>query len=254
MRFGVLYDGRVSRPVIGLCTALEQARWGPWDVPAAVLPFNYVQAVHRAGGLAVLLPPDPQAEEDADDVLDIIDALVLAGGSDMDPGTFGADRHPAVVHTTPARDAFELALTARALERDMPFLGICRGLQVLNVARGGTLLQHLPEDLGHEDHLRHPGTFDDSDHLVRLAPGSLAARAAGEERHRVLSHHHQAVDRLGEGLTVTGWAVDDDLPEAVEDTAAGFALGVQWHPEADETSRLIGALVHEAARRIGDPV
>jgi putative glutamine amidotransferase len=236
--------------VIGLCTALEQARWGPWDVPAAVLAYNYVESVHRAGGLAVLLPPDPRAVEDPDGTLDLLDALILAGGSDVDPASFGAERHPAVVHTTPERDAFELALAERAIERDIPFLGICRGMQILNVARGGTLLQHLPDDLGTHDHLRNHGTFEGSAHEVRLDEGSLAARAAGEETHRVLSHHHQAIDRLGTGLTVTGRAVGDALPEAIEDRSAGFALAVQWHPEADETSRLIGALVREAAGRL----
>jgi putative glutamine amidotransferase len=146
----------------------------------------------------------------------------------------------------PERDAFELALTRRALERRVPFLGVCRGMQVLNVARGGTLRQHLPDDLGHTEHRRVIGSFDQADHDVRLAPGSQAARAAGEERHNTKSHHHQAVGRLGEGLEVTGWAVIDDLPEAIEDPSLPFALGVQWHPEADALSRVIGALVASA--------
>jgi putative glutamine amidotransferase len=239
----------VPRPVIGLCTAVEQARWASWDVPAALLPLNYVEAVQRAGGLAILLAPDPHALGDPDEILDLVDGLVLAGGADVDPRTYGAERHPAVVHTTPERDDFEVVLARRAIERDLPFLGVCRGMQIMNVARGGTLLQHLPDELGHEDHLRVPGTFDGSDHEVRLDGGSLAARAAGEERHRVLSHHHQAIDRLGAGLTVTGHATGDALPEAIEDPDARFALGVQWHPEADETSRLIAALVAEAAGR-----
>jgi putative glutamine amidotransferase len=140
----------------------------------------------------------------------------------------------------------------RALERDMPVLGICRGMQVLNVACGGTLHQHLPELVGHEDHRRVLGSFDGADHDVRLAPGSLAARAAGEELHATKSHHHQGVDRVGDGLVVTGWAQLDELPEALELERNRFALGVQWHPEADERSRLIAALVEEArARRDG---
>jgi len=240
--------------VIGLCTAVEQARWGTWDVPAALLPLNYVQAVQRAGGIALLLPPDPSGEADPDEILDLVDALVLAGGSDVDPASYGAAPHPTVVHVTPERDAFEVALARRALERDLPFLGICRGMQIMNVARGGDLIQDLPEHLGSREHLRTPGSFDGADHEVRLLEGSLAARAAGEELHRTLSHHHQAIDRVGEGLAVTGWSTMDALPEAIEVPQARFALGVQWHPEADETSRLIGALVAEAvaAARVAD--
>jgi putative glutamine amidotransferase len=239
-----------SRPVIGLCTALERARWGPWETAAHLLPREYADTVQRAGGIAVLLPPDPRAAEHPDEVLDLLDALLLAGGSDVDPAAYGAQRHPMTIGTNPERDAFEVALAQRAIERDLPFLGICRGMQVLNVARGGTLLQHLPETHGHDEHRRNPGSFDGADHPVRLEPGSLAARAAGEEVHRTLSHHHQAVDRVGDGLVVTGLSDLDDLPEAIELPDRQFVLGVQWHPEVDETSRLIGSLVEEARARI----
>jgi putative glutamine amidotransferase len=234
------------RPVIGLCTALERARWGVWDSHAVLLDRNYVDAVQRAGGLAVLLPPDPLLVEQPDEVLDRIDGLLLAGGADLDPSAYGAEAHPKTAGTVPERDAFELALATRALERDLPFLGVCRGMQVMNVARGGTLIQHLPDDLGHEDHRRALGTFDDADHDVRLADGSLAARVAGETLHPTKSHHHQGVDRIGDGLQVTGWATIDDLPEALEVPGHRFALGVQWHPEADATSPLIAGLVEEA--------
>lgn len=230
----------MSRPVIGITTALEQVRFGPWDVLAAFSPMNYVSAVQRAGGLALLLAPD---EDEPESVLDLLDGLLVTGGADMDPSTYGQEPHPATVGARPERDAFELALTRAATERDLPLLAICRGMQVLNVARGGTLLQHLPDVVGHEDHRRTPGTFDGNDHDVVLTSGSLAARAAGEERHRTLSHHHQGIDRVGDGLTVTGRATRDDLVEAVEDPARRWVLGVQWHPEADELSRVIGALV-----------
>jgi putative glutamine amidotransferase len=194
----------------------------------------------------LLLAPGRRATEDPDALLDLVDALVLTGGPDVEPERYGADRHPETATVLPERDAFELALTRRALERRVPFLGVCRGMQVLNVARGGTLRQHLPDDLGHTEHRRVIGSFDEADHDVRLAPGSQAARAAGEERHNTKSHHHQAVARLGEGLEVTGWAFIDDLPEAIEDPSLPFALGVQWHPEADELSRVIDALVASA--------
>jgi putative glutamine amidotransferase len=236
----------MSSPVIGLCTALEHARWSVWDTEAVLLPRSYVDAVQRAGGIALLLPPDPAAVSDPDRLLDLLDALLLAGGADIDPAAYGAEPHAETVGTVPERDAFELALARRALERDLPFLGICRGMQVMNVARGGTLSQHLPDDYGHEDHRRSLGTFDDADHDVRLAPGSLAARVAREEVHGTKSHHHQGVERIGDGLKVTGWATLDELPEALEATGNRFSLGVQWHPEADETSPLIAALVDEA--------
>jgi putative glutamine amidotransferase len=234
------------KPRIGLCTALERARWSVWDQHAVLLPRSYVDAVQRAGGVALLLPPDPAAVEDPDIVLDLVDGLLLAGGADMDPSTYGAEPDPATVGTVPERDRFELALATRAMERDIPFLGVCRGMQVMNVARGGTLTQHLPDDYGHEDHRRTLGSFDNADHDVRLAEGSLAARVAGEAVHPTKSHHHQGVDRVGEGLEVTGWATIDELPEALEVPGNRFSLGVQWHPEADATSPLIAALVEEA--------
>jgi putative glutamine amidotransferase len=239
----------MARPTIGICTPLERARWSAWNLDAFLVPRSYVDAVHRAGAMALLLAPDPALVEAPDEVLDHLDGLMLVGGADIDPGAYGAHPHPETIGSVPERDAFEIALVRRALERDLPFLGICRGMQVLNVACGGTLHQHLPELVGHEDHRRVLGSFDGADHDVRLAPGSLAARAAGEELHATKSHHHQGVDRIGEGLVVTGWAQMDELPEALEVEGNGFALGVQWHPEADERSRLIAALVEHAAVR-----
>ena len=239
----------MPRPVIGICTALEPARWGVWDAEAAILPRSYLLHVQRAGALGILLAPDPVATEQPDELLDLLDGLLLIGGADIDPAAYGAERNPRTESTYPERDAFELALSRRALERELPFLGVCRGMQLLNIARGGTLNQHLPEAVGHDDHRRVLGTFDGTDHDVRLASGSLAARAAGEEHHATKSHHHQGVERLGEGLEVSGWAVMDDVPEAIEDPSQAFVLGVQWHPEADELSRVIAALVEEARSR-----
>jgi putative glutamine amidotransferase len=236
----------VSRPVIGLCTALERARWSVWDQEAVLLPRNYIDAVQRAGGIALMLPPDPHAIDEPDEWLDRIDGLILAGGADIDPAAYGAEPEPETVGAVPERDTFEIALARRALERDLPLLGICRGMQVMNVARGGTLIQHLPDDVGHEDHRRALGTFENADHDVRLADGSLAARVTGEKIHATKSHHHQGVREVGDGLDVTGWATVDDLPEVLEDPTRRFALGVQWHPEADDTSPLIAALVEQA--------
>lgn len=214
--------------MIGLCAAIERARWSVWDDEAVLLPRAYPAAVQRAGGLALVLPPDPTEPEE---LLDLLDGLLLAGGAD-----YGA---------YPERDAFELALATAAMERDLPFLGVCRGMQLMNLARGGTLIEHLPDRVGHEDHRATPGAF--GDHDVRLTHGSLAARAAGEVVHATKSHHHQGVDAIGDGLEVTGWASIDDLPEAIEDPSRRFALGVQWHPEADPVGAEIAALV-EAAR------
>jgi putative glutamine amidotransferase len=228
-----------------MCTALERARYGVWEVDAFLLQRSYVRAVQRAGGVALMLPPDPDA--DPDHVLDVLDGLILAGGRDVDPATYGAERHPKSDDPRTERDEWEIGLARRAMERDIPLLGICRGMQLMNVARGGTLVQDLPEHLGHEEHRRSLGTFDGNDHPVHLAEGSLAARAAGEQRHGTLSHHHQGIDRVGDGLEISGWADDDELPEALEDPRLRFALGVQWHPEADPDSRVVAALV-EAAR------
>ncbi len=214
---------------------------------ANVSPRTYSLAVQDAGGMALLLPPDDATAEQPSDLLDLIDGLVLAGGSDIDPGSYGAAPHPETHGTRPERDRFELALAHAALERDMPVLGICRGMQLLNVACGGTLVQHLPDLLGHDDHRHTPGAF--GDHEVRLQEGTLAARAVGGARSAVKSHHHQGVDELGEGLVAVGWSDADDTIEAVELPGKTYALGVLWHPEEDERSNVIGSLVEAAGTR-----
>jgi putative glutamine amidotransferase len=236
-----------SRPTVGICAGLTEASWGLWSRRAVLLPHDYLTAIQRAGGLALMIAPDPELIEKPDEVLARLDALILAGGVDIDPAAYGAEPHDETEKgTVPERDDTEIALVRRALEIDLPVLGVCRGMQVMNVALGGTLLQHVPDKVGHSEHQRNPGSFEDSDHDVRLTPGSLAARAAGEEIHGTKSHHHQAIAELGEGFEVTGWSMIDDLPEAIEARERRFALGVQWHPEVDETSRLIAALVDEA--------
>jgi putative glutamine amidotransferase len=244
----------MSRPVIGICTALERARWGMWDQQAVLLSRSYVQAVQQAGALVVMLPPDELLLEDPGEVLDLLDGLVLAGGADIDPSSYGEVAHPETLDTVPERDRFEIALVRAAIERDLPVLGICRGMQLINVAYGGTLLQHLPERFGHHEHLRVPGTFDGADHDVELTAGSLAARAAGETHHATKSHHHQGVDRLGAGLLISGNSSMDGLPEAIEMADRHFVLGVQWHPEADPSSHVVGALVADAERHMRERI
>jgi putative glutamine amidotransferase len=237
--------------VIGICAALERAAWSVWDQQAALLPLSYVEAVQRAGGLAIMLPPDESLVANPDPALELIDGLMLAGGADIDPAFYENEPHPETVDTVPERDAFEIALVRGAIARDMPVLGICRGMQLINVACGGSLLQHLPERYGHHEHRRVLGSFDGADHDVVLSDGSAAEGAAGEASHATKSHHHQGVDRLGEGLVVSGVSTLDDLPEAIELPEKRFVLGVQWHPEADPASRVIGAFV-DAARRSVD--
>jgi len=246
-------ERRVSRPVVGICAALESARWGVWDQAAALLPMSYVEAVQRAGGVALILPPDTHLEAEPEDVLELLDGLMLAGGADIDPGSYGHQRHPLTVETVPARDTFEVALTRAAIERDLPVLGICRGMQLINVALGGTLIQDLPEHVGHEHHRRVLGSFDGADHDVVLLDGSLAQHAAGELAHTTKSHHHQGVDRLGAELCVTGHSTLDQLPEAIELPHRRFVLGVQWHPEADPASGVIGAFVAASAEHRARP-
>ncbi|MET7670422.1 gamma-glutamyl-gamma-aminobutyrate hydrolase family protein [Micromonospora luteifusca] len=228
------------RPLIGISAYVEPADWAVWrGVPAVLVPEAYVRAVTVAGGRAVVLPPD-----DVDgDVLAVLDGLLLAGGADVGPGRYGQPPHPRT-EDRPDRDAGELTLLAAALAAELPLLGVCRGMQLLAVAYGGTLHQHLPDVVGHEGHRPAPGVY--GSHAVRFAAGSLAASVlAGVDR--VNSYHHQAVADAGR-LAVTGWA-EDGVIEAVEDPALPFVFGVQWHPENEPDPRPITALVGAAARR-----
>jgi putative glutamine amidotransferase len=218
--------------VIGLCAVRERARWALWDQEAHLVAESYVAAVRGAGAVAVLLPVDPRAPLE---LLDRIDGLLLVGGADVDPSSYGAEREPETESTYPERDAFEIALTRAALERGMPYLGICRGMQIMNVALGGTLVQDLG---GANPHRLVPGSFDASINRVALEPGSLAATAIGEDLHTAVCHHHQAIDRLGDGLVVSGRSVADGLAEALELRNGGWGLGVQWHPEAADKRHL----------------
>ncbi|MFP5450780.1 MAG: gamma-glutamyl-gamma-aminobutyrate hydrolase family protein [Thermoleophilia bacterium] len=238
-----------TAPVIGICAALEPARWAVWDQPAALVPMNYIEHVQRAGGLALLIPPDPALTERPGEILDRVDALLLVGGPDVGADRYGAEPHPMAEPPVPLRDEVEIALVREARRRGMPMLGICRGMQVINVAGGGSLLQHLPHSHGSDEHRRQAGRFAGNEHGVRLDAGSRVATAEGEAPAEVASHHHQAVDRVGDGFSVTGRAADGVI-EAIESTNGSWQVGVQWHPEPDPDSRIIGALV-DAARRAG---
>jgi putative glutamine amidotransferase len=229
-------DMPAQRPVIGITSYVEQARWGVWDQPAVVLPLAYVAALEAAGARPVVLPPSVVG---AAEVVQRLDGVVFAGGADLDPATYHQAAHPETTGVRPDRDAGELPLLRAALDADLPVLGICRGMQLLAVAHGGTLVQHLPDVVGHEGHRPSPGVY--GLHEVRLAAGTLAHSLLGD-RVSVPSYHHQGVDSPG-SLTVTGWAADDDLPEVVEDPARRFAIGVLWHPEASQDPRLFDALV-----------
>lgn len=227
------------KPVVGITTYVEAAKWGAWELEAALIPYAYVQAVERAGARALLVPPSIEGVEET---LDSLDGLLLSGGSDLDPDTYGAAAHPATNGLRPERDRAELALLDAALARDMPVLAICRGFQVLNVARGGDLVQHLPEVVGDERHREAPGTF--SDHPVRIDDGSKLGGVLGDSA-PVKSSHHQGVGTVGSGLREVAWA-EDGTVEGLEDPDRRFAVGVLWHPEAGEDPKLFEALVAEA--------
>ncbi|HET9214560.1 MAG TPA: gamma-glutamyl-gamma-aminobutyrate hydrolase family protein [Gaiellaceae bacterium] len=229
------------RPVIGITSYAEEARWGVWEAPAALIPLSYVQAIERAGGRPLLVPPSLEGLEET---LDVLDGLLLSGGSDLDPETYGADAHPETNGVRPERDRAELALLEAALARDMPVLAVCRGSQVLNVARGGDLVQHLPEVVGHDRHKHTPGVF--ADHDVEVLGGTRLHELVGDHA-PVKSHHHQGFGTIGEGLRESARA-DDGTVEALEAPDRRFALGVLWHPEAGEDAALFEALVAESRR------
>ena len=230
----------MARPVIGVTTYVEEAAWGHWRAEAALIPFAYVRSVERAGGRPLLVPPGEDAVEET---LDALDGLVLSGGNDLDPAGYGAEAHAETGGVRPERDRAELALLEGALARDMPVLAVCRGSQLLNVARGGDLVQHLPEVVGHEQHRETPGVF--SSHGIRIDPQSRLGAIVGEHS-PVQSHHHQGFGRVGEGLEESAWAEDGTL-EAIEDPSKRFALGVLWHPEEAADGALFQRLVAEAA-------
>ena len=230
----------MGKPVIGITAYAEPSvRWGVWDVPAAVIPLAYVQQVEEAGGRALLVPP---SEEGIDETLDVLDGILFSGGSDIDPSEYGHEPHPETNNVRPDRDRGELALLRAALDRDMPVLAVCRGSQVLNVARGGDLVQHLPDVTGDERHKHKPGVF--SDHEVKVEPESRLGDLVGD-RAPVKSHHHQGYGRIGDGLREVAWA-DDGTVEALEDPDKRFAVGVLWHPEAGEDAALFDGLVEQA--------
>lgn len=237
------------RPVVGITCYEEEAQWGDWERRAALLPVSYVRALERAGAIPVLIPPQPLTPEEAGQVVARFDGIVIAGGNDVDPSHYGATAHERTVVAGGERDALELATVKAAAESALPTLAICRGLQVLNVARGGTLIQHLPDVLGHDEHSPVPGGY--GNHEVELEEGSQLASILSWRRAGVPAHHHQAIEVIGEGLRATAHT-RDGIVEAVEDPSRPFLIGVQWHPEAGEDPAIFEAFV-AAARRAARP-
>jgi gamma-glutamyl-gamma-aminobutyrate hydrolase PuuD len=228
------------RPLIGITSYAQPAKWGAWDLPAALIPLDYVESVERAGGRPLIVPPSVNGVEE---VLDALHGIVFSGGADIAPVNYGAEPHPETDPPQALRDAGELALVRAALDRDLPTLAICRGFQLFNIARGGDLIQHLPETLGDSRHREVKGVF--SEHPVEIKEGTRLAGLLGARAPSVKSSHHQGVGRIGDGLVETAWAEDGTL-EGLEDPGKQFAVGVLWHPEAGEDKRLFEALVVEA--------
>lgn len=229
----------MGKPVVGITTYLTRAAWGAWDMEAALVPADYVRAVEQAGGSPLLVPPGADTEA----TLAAVDGLVFSGGSDLDPELYGDDAHPETAGIVRERDEFELELMRAALECDVPMLAICRGSQVLNVALGGGIEQHVPDRIGSDTHKETPGVF--AEHDVEVVPGTRLGSLLGA-RHDVKSHHHQGFGELGAGLREAARAPDGTI-EALEDPSRRFTLGVLWHPEAGEDAALFEALVAEAA-------
>jgi putative glutamine amidotransferase len=229
----------VGKPVVGITTYLTPAAWGAWQLDAALVPASYVRAVTRAGGVPLLVPPGAAYEE----TLESVDGLIFSGGSDLDPELYGEQAHPETDGWVRERDDFELGLMQAALARDVPLLAICRGSQVLNVALGGDLEQHVPDRVQTNVHKETPGVF--ADHDVTVLPGTRLATILGD-RNDVKSHHHQGYGELGTGLREAARAPDGTV-EALEDPSRRFTLGVLWHPEEGEDLALFQTLVREAA-------
>ncbi len=234
---------------IGVTCNLEVVKYGLWTEPAAMVPLTYVRAIARAGARPLLLAPTPADLVDPAELLDLLDGVLVTGGADVDPSAYGEQPHAETAAASADRDAFELLLVRHAAERDLPCLGICRGMQVVNVAYGGALEQHLPDRLADDIHRGDNGDF--ADHEVEVEPESLAALAAGATHVAVKSYHHQGLASVGEGLRVSARAAGDGTVEAIEDAQRRFMLGVLWHPEEDEADRLIGAFVEECRAPAG---
>lgn len=229
-----------SRPIIGITCYVEEATRGVWEsMPHALLPYNYVTKVERAGGIAVLIPPRVDADAAmARAVVSRLDGLMLAGGVDVEPHRYAAQQHPSMQQARPDRDAFELALAEVTRQWDTPVFGICRGMQVMAVAAGGALVQHLPDLVGHDEHSPAPGVY--GSHSVRTVDGTTVSAVLGQQVD-IPSYHHQSVS-THPGYVAAAWAPDGTL-EAMEHPASRFRLAVQWHPEAGQDDRLFSAFV-----------
>lgn len=236
-------------PMIGICAAYDRAKWGFWEMPAAVVAETYLGHLATEGAVPLAIVPSEATASNSQQIVSQLDGLLLLGGSDVDPSTYGQEPEPELEATMPLRDRSELALVTEALRVGVPILGVCRGLQIMNVATGGTLHQDIGE-LGPLRHRQNPGKLDESTfHDITVGASSLLAEALGDGNHVVNSHHHQAIDRVGEGGRVVAWSPEDEIVEAVE-WGQHFALGVQWHPETAATGGVISTFVqHSRAYR-----
>lgn len=240
-----------SAPLIGVTTYLEQAQTGVWDVPASFLPKVYLDAVTDAGGIAVLLPPQPVTRAVAASVLARLDGLIVSGGADVDPGLYGQAAHPRTGRPRTDRDAWEEALLTAAIDAGLPFLGICRGAQLLNVTLGGTLVQHLPDLVGDDSFQPGEGVFGPKTVSIDADSRLAAVLRQDDDELDVHVYHHQSIDRVAEGLVVTA-RTEEGVIEAVELPSVPFGLAVQWHPEEETADRRLFAGLVDAARRHRD--
>ncbi len=234
-----------ARPMIGVTAYDEEAAWGFWHKQASLVPAEYVRSLASAGANPVVIPVQDELEGAPDLFVERFDGLLFTGGPDVDPARYGAEPHPRSQPPRRARDSQELALLSAAERSGLPVLAVCRGMQLLNVVRGGTLHQHLPDVVGHEEHNPTPGAF--SRHLVRVDEASLLHKALGWDARYVPTHHHQAIDRLADGLDAAAWAEDGTI-EGVEDPSKQFLIGVQWHAEADDDPAVFESLVAVATQ------
>jgi len=234
------------KPIIGLTTYRQQGQTGVWNTEMAMIPAFYIEGITRAGGLAIMLPPQQLSGAEAKDIVSSLDGLMLCGGRDIDPSRYGQSPHAEAEQPDKLRDDLEEKLLSAAIDADLPFLGICRGAQMLNINRGGTLIQHLPDVVGDNRYQLGNAKFSPAD--VEVETSSILGSLVGDKVSNAALYHHQAIDELGKGLKITA-KTEDGIIEAVELADHPFGVAVQWHPEQTlDDLRIFEGLI-EAARK-----